>query len=754
MLELKKFISISILKSSCMKKILTLVFSVWLFVGFSQDRPKVGLVLSGGGAKGFAHIGVLKELERANVKIDYIGGTSMGAIIGGMYAAGYSADQIEAVIRDIDFLSVIQDNVPREETPYFEKVFLGKTAVTLPVKNGNIGLPLGLSKGQNVLNLLTEILSPVDETSDFSELPTPFFCIGTDIETGQEVVLEDGSLPLALRASASFPTLLNPVEVNGRLIVDGGVANNFPVDRMKEKGMDIIIGVNVQGTLLQRNELTSVASLLSQIVNFQMYRKSDEQVEKLDVHIHPDINEYTVVSFDDKDAILKEGERTAKQFRSVFLEIAKKQGNQKVVSHSIKSKPRNKRFLIDRIILRGNKNYTQDYVLGKLRLKEGDSVSYKEISQKINALTATKNFQRVDYSLEKSFEGRKLNITVKENDIKTFLSFGLHYDNLYKTGVLLNYNHKKMFFKNDELSFDVVVGDKIRYDLEYLIDNGYLLSFGVSSRYNSFNSGVLFNENNLNKINVAYRDFTNKFYLQTTFSKKTAFGAGIELKSLKVSSDTFLTNDEETIFDQSVYFNPYAFLHVDTHDKSALPTKGFSISTKFRWFLLSNRNEGLNDFAPGSIGFNQYSQIDGRLSFAKTFWDQLTFQFVSEAGFTLGEEDSEIFDYRLGGYNQNYINNFISFYGYDISSLSDQSFLKSEFHFRYKLFEKHHFGVLANYGRIGKNVLNRGELLNEVKSGYAVGYSIETLLGPIELKYAWSPDHDDRFWLFNLGFWF
>lgn len=754
MLELKKFISISILKSSCMKKILTLVFSVWLLVGFSQDRPKVGLVLSGGGAKGFAHIGVLKELERANVKIDYIGGTSMGAIIGGMYAAGYSADQIEAVIRDIDFLSVIQDNVPREETPYFEKVFLGKTAVTLPVKNGNIGLPLGLSKGQNVLNLLTEILSPVDETSDFSELPTPFFCIGTDIETGQEVVLEDGSLPLALRASASFPTLLNPVEVYGRLIVDGGVANNFPVDRMKEKGMDIIIGVNVQGTLLQRDELTSVASLLSQIVNFQMYRKSDEQVEKLDVHIHPDINEYTVVSFDDKDAILKEGERTAKQFRSVFLEIAKKQGNQKIVSHSIKSKPRNKKFLIDRIILRGNKNYTQDYVLGKLRLKEGDSVSYKEISQKINALTATKSFQRVDYSLEKSFEGRKLNITVKENDIKTFLSFGLHYDNLYKTGVLLNYNHKKMFFKNDELSFDVVVGDKIRYDLEYLIDNGYLLSFGVSSRYNSFNSGVLFNENNLNKINVAYRDFTNKFYLQTTLSKKTAFGAGIELKSLKVSSDTFLTNDEETIFDQSVYFNPYAFLHVDTHDKSALPTKGFSISTKFRWFLLSNRNEGLNDFAPGSIGFNQYSQIDGRLSFAKTFWDQLTFQFVSETGFTLGEEDSEIFDYRLGGYNQNYINNFISFYGYDISSLSDQSFLKSEFHFRYKLFEKHHFGVLANYGRIGKNVLNRGELLNEVKSGYAVGYSIETLLGPIELKYAWSPDHDDRFWLFNLGFWF
>ncbi|CAL2079819.1 NTE family protein [Tenacibaculum sp. 190524A05c] len=737
-----------------MKKTLILLFSLLCTLGFSQEkRPKVGLVLSGGGAKGFAHIGVLKELERANVKIDYIGGTSMGAIIGGMYSAGYSADQIESLIRRIDFLSVIQDNVPREETPYFEKVFLGKTAVTLPVKKGNIGLPLGLSKGQNVLNLLTEILSPVDEISDFSKLPVPFFCIGTDIETGQEVVLEEGSLPLALRASASFPTLLNPVDVNGRLIVDGGVANNFPVDRMKEKGVDIIIGVNVQGTLLKRSELTSVASLLSQIVNFQMYRKSDEQVEKLDIHIHPDINEYTVVSFDDKEAIFKEGDRKAKQFRSVFKKLAEQQQNS-IKRKGIDIKKINKRFLIDRIVLKGNINYTQDYVLGKLRLKEGDTVSYQDISKKINALTATKNFQRVDYSLEKSFEGKKLNIIVKENDIKTFLSLGLHYDGLYKTGVLLNYNHKKMFFKNDELSFDLVVGDKIRYDLEYLIDNGYLLSVGVASRYNTFNSDVLFNENNLNKINVSYRDFTNKFYLQTTFSKKTAFGAGIELKSLKVSSDTFLTNDEETLFDDSVYFNPFAFLHVDTHDKAALPTKGFSIRTKFRWFLLSNRNESLDKFALGSVAFNQYSQIDGRFSFAKTFWDRLTFQNILEAGFTLGEEDSEIFDYRLGGYNQNYINNFIPFYGYDISSLSDQSFLKSEFHFRYKLFENHHLGILANYGRIGKNVLNRGELLKEVKSGYAVGYSFETLLGPVELKYAWSPDHDDRFVLFNLGFWF
>ncbi len=733
-----------------MKKLLLLLL-ILPFNLLSQEQPKIGLVLSGGGAKGFAHIGVLKEIEKAGLQIDYIGGTSMGAIIGAMYASGYSANQIESIVKGMNFPTIIQDNVPREEQPYFEKAYLGKTAVTLPIKKGSIGLPLGLSKGQNVLNFLTELLSSVDTVNDFSKLPIPFFCIGTDIETGKEILLEKGSLPLALRASASFPSLLNPVEVEGRLIIDGGVANNFPADRMKEKGVDIIIGVNVQGTLLKRDELTSIASLLSQIVNFQMYKKSDEQIKKLDIHIHPNVNDYTVVSFDAKEAIIDLGIKATKPYKKVFNEIARKQKKRK---KRIKINNTEKCFLIDRIILKGNKNYTQDYILGKLRLKEGDSISYKDISKKINALSATKNFQRVDYSLEKSFTGKKLELTVKENEIKTFLGLGLHYDLLYKSGVLLNYNHKKLLLPNDELSLDIVVGDKIRYDLQYFIDNGYLLSYGISSKHNSFRTDVLFNENNLNKINVGYRDFTNRFFAQTTFNKRTAFGLGLEVKDLKISSDTFLTNSEETIFDDSTYLNSFAFLHIDTYNKSAFPTKGFLIDANFRWFMWSNRNDKINEFANGSIKYNQYSQVDGKFGFATTFWRNFTFQSILQAGFTLGEEDSEILDYRLGGYNKNYINNFIPFYGYEISSLTDQSFLKSEFNMRYQLVKKHHVTFLANYARLGKNILRRGELLRDTKSGYALGYGIETILGPIELKYSWSPDHNDRFWLFNLGFWF
>ncbi len=732
-----------------MKKLL-LTYILPLFV-FGQQQPKVGLVLSGGGAKGFAHVGVLKELEKIGIQIDYIGGTSMGAIVGGMYAAGYNANQIERIIRDIDFSSIIQDNISREDKSYFEKAFLEKTAISLPIKKGRIGLPLGLSKGQNVLNFLTELLAPVDNINDFSKLPIPFFCVATDTETGAEVVLEDGSLPLALRASGSFPSLLNPVEINNRLLMDGGVANNFPVDRMKEKGVDIVIGINVQGTLLKRDQLSSVASLLSQIVNFQMYKKADEQIRQLDIHIHPDIKEFTVVSFDKKDEILNEGVKAVKPYLKVLKEITKKQ---KVKKERKKIVYKEKQFLIDRIILKGNKHYTQDYILGKLRLKEGDSVSYRDISKKVNTLTASKNFQRIDYTLKNSFKGKKLEVTVKENDIKSFVSLGVHYDLVYKTGVLLNYNQKKILSSNDEISLDLVIGDEVRYDFQYFIDNGFLLSYGFSSRFNTFENDVLFNENNLNKINVNYRDFTNRIFGQTILNKRTAFGVGLEFKNLRISSDTFLTNEEETIFDSSNYFNSFAFLNIDTFNKNMFPTKGFLFNANFRWFMWSDRNDSLNDLANGSIGFNQYSQADALFSYATTFWKRFTFLNSYQIGITLGEEDSEIFDYRIGGYNQNFINNFIPFYGYDISSLTDQSFLKTEFHLRYELFKKHHISLIGNYGKASKNVLRRVELFKDNKSGYAIGYGLETLIGPIELKYTWSPDHNDKFLVFNLGFWF
>ncbi|WP_028889821.1 patatin-like phospholipase family protein [Tenacibaculum ovolyticum] len=729
-----------------MKKLLIILFFPAIIL--AQSQPKVGLVLSGGGAKGFAHIGILKELEKAGVQVDYVGGTSMGAIVGGLYASGYSADQIESIIRKVDFKNLMIDKVSRNQRPFFSKEHSEKYAFTLPIKEGELGLPLGLSKGQNVLNFLTELLAPVDEVRDFKKLPIPFYCVATDIETGKEVILEKGSLPLALRASAAFPSLLNPVEIDGKLLVDGGVVNNFPVDIMRKKKIDLIIGVSVQGQLLKREELSSIASLLLQIVNFQMYKKSDEQIGLLNFYIRPDIIEYSVISFDKKDEIIQEGIKAAKPFRIVFDSIAKLQKNKK------KSQVLNLRkgkFLVDRIVIKGNKNYTDNYILGKLQLREGDSVSYKDISKKINTLTATKNFRRIDYHFMKSFEGKKLELIVKEESIKSYLRFGLHYDLLYKSGVLLNYNHKKIITQNDELSFDIAIGDRIRYDFQYFIDHGIKPSYGFRSRYNSFKSEFLFDSN---LINIKYNDFTNSLYLKTTFDKKFALGIGVEHKMLHASSENILTNGVETFFDKSNYLNIYSFLKLDTYDKKMFPTKGFYANLDFKWFLWSDRNNKLSQLAQMSEPFQQFSQIKGTIGFASTFYKKLTLQYTGEAGYTLGKKLSEMFDYRLGGYNKNYINNFTSFYGYDTGSLNDQSYLKSEINLRYQFLEKQYATFIANYARVEENVFTVENLFDNIKSGYALGYGMESFLGPIEIKYSWSPNHNDKYWLFNLGFWF
>ncbi|WNW01103.1 patatin-like phospholipase family protein [Tenacibaculum sp. HL-MS23] len=729
-----------------MKKLLIILFLPAIML--AQNQPKVGLVLSGGGAKGFAHIGVLKELEKAGVQIGYIGGTSMGAIVGGLYAAGYSADKIEEIILNTDFETIIRDKISRREKPLFNKEYGEKYAISLPIKEGKIGLPLGLSRGQNILNFLTELLAPVDDIRDFSQLPIPFYCIATNVETGAEVILDEGSLPLALRASGSFPSLLNPVEIDGKLLIDGGVVNNFPVDIMKKKNMDIIIGVSVQGELLKRDELSSVASLLMQIVNFKMYEKSDNQVQLLNFYIKPNVEEYNVISFDKKEEIIEEGKKTAKTFKIVFDSIAKLQYNKKLPK---KLKVKKEKFLVDRIIIKGNKNYTNNYILGKLQLNQGDSISYSDISHKINTLTASKNFKRIDYHFKKSFKGKKLELVVQEDDVNSYLRFGLHYDLLYKSAVLLNYNHKKLLTQNDELSLDVGIGDKIRYDFQYFVDNGLLPSYGVKSRYNTFNNDFLYDAD---LINVRYADFTNSFFLQTTMDKKFAIGVGVEQKKIEIKSSNVLSNGQETFFDDSNYINTYAFLKLDTYNKEMFPTKGFYADVGLKWFVWSDRNDKLSRLVPDSEPFQQFSQAGGTLGFATTFYNKLTFQYTSQAGYTLGDKTSLMFNYRLGGYNQNYINNFKPFYGYETGVLSDQSFLKSEFNFRYQLIEKHYASFIANYARVDEDVFSDPNLFKNTKSGYALGYSVETFLGPVELKYTWSPDHKEKYWLFNLGFWF
>jgi len=400
-----------------MKKILFIVFLLFTSVIFSQEVDekkdiKVGLVLSGGGAKGFAHVAVLKVLEEAGVRVDYIGGTSMGAIVGALYASGYSASQLDSIIRTVDYDAILSSNTPRKSKPFYEKEDGEKYALTLPIRKRSVGIPTAMSEGQNVFNLLAELTQHVNDIQDFNKLPIPFLCIATNLESGKQKVLNQGFLPLAVKASASLPTLLAPVEINGELFTDGGVVNNFPVEEVKKMGPDIIIGVDIQSGLRSKEELNSALKILNQVVGFQMYNTLQHKYKIVDLLIKPNLENYNVVSFSDVNAIMKQGDSASRANMTQLKDIARSQIKEKPLN---KVKQNFKKFHISKIEITGNKNYSRAYILGKLNLKKKDTTSYKSLVESVNNLTATGNFEIVQYEIDEAENGSVVKVNVKRN---------------------------------------------------------------------------------------------------------------------------------------------------------------------------------------------------------------------------------------------------------------------------------------------------------------------------------------------------
>lgn len=711
-----------------------------------KTRPKIGLVLSGGGAKGFAHIGVLKVLEQAGVKIDYITGTSMGAVVGGLYASGYSATQIDSIFYNTDFDELLQDYIPRSSKSFYEKRNDQMYALTLPFNKLKIGIPIALSKGMYNYSLLSKLTHKVRHVNDFSKLPIPFLCIATDIEKGEQVVLDRGYLAQAMLASSAFPSLFSPVEIDGKLLIDGGVVNNYPVDEIRKMGADIVIGVDVQDDLKDRKSLKDATRILVQITNLDMIKVMKEKQKLTDIYIKPDVSNYGVISFDEGQDIIKKGEDAS---FAVYEQIKKlvdstqvyTVNNLKVTSDSLKVKS---------ISINKLDNYTRAYILGKLRFKNGSKICYDDLKTGINNINATQNFSRISYTLEGNANEDELKLTLTENPTKTFLKFGLHYDGLYKSAVLVNITQKKSLFKNDVVSFDLGLGDNIRYNLDYYIDNGFYWSFGLKSRYNAFNrnsttdfrNGELLGFLGLNSINIDFADLTNQAYMQTVFIQKFLIGAGIEHKILKIQSDNLIGTNPT--FENSSYLSVFGYLTYDSYDNKLFPKRGWMFSGDIQSYLHSS--DYTNDF-------NRYSIAKGEIGVAKTIYKKLTLKVQSEAGFTIGAESVHFFDFVLGGYGFNTINNFKHFYGYDFLSIAADSYIKSCFTLDYEIYKKNHINFAANYANAQDGLFENGNWLSKpTYNGYAIGYALESIIGPVEIKYSWSPELSKGFAYFTVGF--
>ncbi|MDD7560486.1 MAG: patatin-like phospholipase family protein, partial [Parabacteroides sp.] len=297
-------------------------------------RKKVGLVLGGGGAKGVSHIGVLKVLEEAGIPIDYIAGTSMGAIVGGLYAIGYSATEIDSMVASQDWQLLLSDRVKRDNLTFPEKENSERYVISLPFgiekKDRLVG---GMIKGQNLQNLFSNLTIGYHDSVDFNSFPIPFACVAVNLVDGKDFVFRKGSLPIAMRASMAIPAAFTPVKLDSMVLVDGGLNNNYPADVVKMMGADIIIGVDL-GTSDLKNlqHLNSTIGVVGQIVALHGYEKYVHNTEITDLLIRPNTSPYNSASFTTAalDTLIMRGEEAARKQWNELLTLKEKIGSDSI----------------------------------------------------------------------------------------------------------------------------------------------------------------------------------------------------------------------------------------------------------------------------------------------------------------------------------------------------------------------------------------------------------------------------------------
>lgn len=709
----------------------------------AQKQPKIGLVLSGGGAKGYAHVGVLEVIDSIGLNIDYIGGTSMGAIVGSFYASGYSAKEIKKIIYDINFDKVIFEELERESRPYYQKENEEKYLLSLKIDGFKFSLPKSISKGHRSYNLLTKYLSSSHELKDFSKLPIPFLCIATDIETGKQKVFKNGFLPKAVLASGSYPTLFTPIEIDGSFYTDGGIVNNFPAREVREMGADIIIGVDLGEGLMDYDKITNVAKVLEQIITYGIESKSTEQRKLVDFMIKPDVKGISVTDFNQKTSIIQKGYNEGLKFYSVLDSLAKLQTKKRKLK-----KPAliNEPFILNKVDVSGLKNYTLGYVLGKLKIEPPQAINLSLISEGINNLYATKNFSNIEYQLVRNKEvGKTLRIKLKEQNNDLYAKFGLHYDELFKSSLLINFTFRNSISINSSLSLDLIAGDNPRYNLNYFVDNGIRPSFGFSSYFQGFSierPSTLFTKHEGLNFNYNLRNWANQAYIQSTLFEKYAGGLGIKHKFLNIFTNNLnIENPYHTLQDASFY-TAYSFLKADTRNDRNFPKSGFLLNSSLSYI-----------FASSTKGFDNTLSLNAHISYSFSLFSDFSITPFGSFGYYSKNNAPSGLNFFLGGQNKIQILNTHPFYGLPFGYAAGNHLLSLGTSAQYEFAKNHFIQSHINYANIDETY-DKIKLDEFAYKGYALGYGYKSPFGPLNATLSYSPNTKKIITYISLGHWF
>jgi len=721
-----------------------------------KTRPKIGLTLSGGGAKGLAHIGILKALDSAGLQVDYVTGTSMGSIIGALYASGYSADSIEKIARNIDWDILLTNSSSLHSLLMEEKDEYSKYAVELPWVNHAFRLPSGVLESQELWLKFSELFFPVRNIKDFSKLPRNFSCIAADVATGEAVVYNKGDIVYAVRSSMAIPSVFTAVNYENRKLVDGGVVRNFPVSDAKKMGANIVIGSNVTAGLLPTEKIRNVFQVLLQIAFFR--EDEDSKKEKLlcDIYIPHKLDDYSMGSFGSAKEILEEGIIRGRELYPRFKKMADSlnaiYGPEKVKEQ----KPWTDSIKITSYEIKGLDKKRSEFFIHRTLFETNRYYTAAELSEHVRKASGSRYYQKIIYSLEQLPDGNyKIIFDVEQNPL-TFAKLGILYNSFAGVGLIGNLTARNFLLPYSKTAVTINVGENMRLKAEHTQFFSTIRNFSINLKTQVEQFGVN-TYTNFQKDGL-YKQFyfTGDLSMQVTAARKFAGGIGTRFETFHFKPD--ITSELE-LKGKVNFFNSYGFIKYNSLTSNIYPRKGTRVNLEVGYVY--NQSPRLQFFRDGqsignqdSLGFSFINYTRARLNIEHytPLSSKYTLLTQFQSGINFNYQQSILNDFYVGGLT-NVFRNQITFAGISEGTVTTSSIAALQLGLRYQMF--------PNIFLIGRaNALYHDFLSNTNKfrfatasflSGYSLTLGYNFVLGPLEVSAMYCDQTKTLLPYVNLG---
>lgn len=697
-------------------------------------RPSVGLVLSGGGAHGIAHLGVIKVMEEAGLRPDFITGVSMGSIIGGMYSLGYSADSLQKILKSINWDLILSNKIPENKVIFLEKSHFSNSAVSLPLSFRKVILPSGLINGQQVENILSFYVWPAADIDDFSKLPIPFKCVGTDIISCKKIDLKSGYLPDAIRASSSVPSIFTPLKIDTLLLLDGGLIRNFAASEVLDMGADIVIGSYTGFIGYKEDKLQSVSGIMQQIAMYRSLADFEEEKKLVDVLIEPKTEDYSIFVFENVDSLIKRGYIAALPFKNYFKNLADSLNRispQKPLMYILNKQS----YTFNKIEINGNKSYSDEQILGVLDIKPEKKVDKYLLTDRIELLYGKAWFDKVKYRVIPRNDSLILAIDCIEKP-QAMLYGSVHYDNSLLSGLILEVSIKNLLTQRSTINFSSRIGQYYRFELNYLqfIDRNQKV--GLSPNISSYNTLIPLLELRGDKGEVISRNFTPGITLNKRIGLNNMMSITAKYENLDLAihyiSDTHLKTlsynyltatydyqvnslDNKHFPDKGTILN----ISVSTSKLQSAALKTDSSKTIFRW---TNH---------GEFSFDRFYSFHGSVDNYFSPSGKLTFLFGGDALFISRSDSLSAQNnfYLLGGV-ESVSKRSVPMVGFQSNEIPVKMLAGFRTNLDIELFENFHMNFMANV--FAAQEVNRSKGFS-LLSGVGVGVGYMSIIGPLKI---------------------